>query len=340
MFASTIRHCVLFAVLGALPAVTYALPSRYHLQDLGPGSDGEYVNAPGQVAGFDDSQHQGQPAIWTNGVATDLADPFEGGLAWEMNVSGAAIGQLIDENRIDHAIFWPSPNVAIDLGAQFLPDYSFGTAINDNGDCTIDVSNAEGAHTYFSKGCTDANLQDIGSLGWGDTSSVALNAHGQIAGISFAGSGSHPYLYTAGAMKDLGVLSGCSDGLAKGLNAHGHVVGYCQGPGILAQGFFYNGKKLISLGALGGRWSRALSINSDDVIVGSAKTADRSWHPFVFDKGTKGTTMMDLSDMLDSSGAGWSLVVAVSINASGQILVQGYLDGDTNPRSALLTPLP
>ena len=48
--------------------------------------------------------------------------------------------------------------------------------------------------------------------------------------------------------------------------------------------------------------------------------------------------MLDLNDLLDASGAGWTLTGAQGINNSGQILVHGRFDG--RPTGALLTPVP
>ena len=52
---------------------------------------------------------------------------------------------------------------------------------------------------------------------------------------------------------------------------------------------------------------------------------------------TESEGMLDLNDLLDDSGAGWTLRSAQAINDSGQILVRGIFDGRFT--AALLTPI-
>jgi hypothetical protein len=74
-----------------------------------------------------------------------------------------------------------------------------------------------------------------------------------------------------------------------------------------------------------------------DVIVGVAQDRGGFSHAYILDKGTKEPRMLELSKMLDSSGAGWTITKPININGAGQILVEGTLDGQR--RHALLTPL-
>src|SRR5205823_2335405 len=80
----------------------------------------------------------------------------------------------------------------------------------------------------------------------------------------------------------------------------------------------------------------ATAINSFDRVVGSSTHAF-TWTP---DEG-----ILDLNDLLDSSGANWILTGARGINDSGQIVGSGSFDADGPGGSApvrhafLLTPI-
>ena len=176
----------------------------------------------------------------------------------------------------------------------------------------------------------------------GGTSTTDLDLDGRITGVSghHGESGARAYLYTDGHMKNLGVLPGDVWSGGRGLNGKGHVVGASVDDRHHFSVFFYNGTKMKRLGTLGGAQAYAWAVNYSDVVVGTAQTAARVWHPFVIDKGSAGTTMRYLQTMLDSSGAsGWSLSGAIDINNAGQILVVGSKTGDDRERSALLTPV-
>jgi len=175
---------------------------------------------------------------------------------------------------------------------------------------------------------------------WQATWVAGINSRGDIAGTAVfhdhTGDAS-AFLCSEGATKDLGVLPNFNRSYALGLNGKGHVVGHCDTK-HRSVGFFWNGKSMARLkNEFGGSESTALAINYFDVIVGVAEDRYYDSHPYILDKGTKRSRMLDLSKMIDSSGAGWTITKPININSAGQILVQGTLDGHL--RYALLTPL-
>jgi probable HAF family extracellular repeat protein len=248
------------------------------------------------------------------------------------------------------------------------------TAINDNGDIVGQASNH--AALYAS-----GQVTDLGTLPGGAVSSAyAINNVGQVTGSSLrSGLGSghdHAFLWTAGAMQDLGVLAP-DYSLGQGINNQGDVVGGTTNPASASlHAFLFSGGVMRDLGTLGGRASQALGINDAGVIVGTASASNDAAHPFVyrngvmtdlgftggFSQGTAwainshgdivgdenhgtlpgdafintGGVSYDLNGLIPA-GTGWVLHDAVDINESGQIVGTGSIGGVFH--AYLLTPV-
>lgn len=338
---------ILAAALAALhlPAL-WALPSQYHVAYLGKDIEGERINAAGQVAAIDRSHGKGTfaPAVWSNGVVFDLADPgYTGGAAYALNDSGIAVGALFGKG-FHHAAMWPQVNQFVDLGGLFKSTNSDILGINDQGDCAMTAIVQDGANfgqrTFFARGCT--NPQNIGQIGGNYTFVERINNHDQMAGysqVSTTSTDQRAYLWTNGTMKLLGTCRNMSSSGSLGLNDSGHVVGFCSNDnGATFAGFYYDGTRMIRIGTLGGTQSDAIAINNDDVIVGWSQTASKARHAFVLDRGAVPHTLHDLQAMLDASGAGWVFDRAIDINDGGQILAHGTFQGLKN-QYAILTPV-
>jgi probable HAF family extracellular repeat protein len=135
---------------------------------------------------------------------------------------------------------------------------------------------------------------------------VSMNAAGDVVAASPSGSGNtHAALFHNGQVIDLGTLGGLNSD-ATGINKSGLIVGNSQISGGSVHAFLYSNNVMSDLGTLGGPNSYAIAINDSGQIVGNSDLADGTSHAFLYVAGV----MTDL-------GA----VSAVSINASGQILV-------------------
>ncbi len=178
------------------------------------------------------------------------------------------------------------------------------------------------------------SLTDLGTLGGDWSIAYAINASGQVTGWAETPSGEgHAFLYDRTTMRDLGTL-GAYPSLGAAINASGQVAGFSYPPGSwYAHAFLYDGTTMRDLGSLGGGWSGGYAINASGQVVGDSYTPSVCCHPFLYD----GTATRDLNDLLDTSGAGWTLWQAVDINDAGQIAANAsHPNGDTH--AVLLTP--
>jgi probable HAF family extracellular repeat protein len=110
-------------------------------------------------------------------------------------------------------------------------------------------------------------VTDLGSLGYGVTHGLAINAVGQVTGYSYSSSAfqitcpprqyggqkkcyEHPYhafLWSNGTLSDLGTLGGhFSQG--NSINLSGEIVGTADTSTGIPDGFLWNGKKMVDLG--------------------------------------------------------------------------------------------
>jgi len=90
---------------------------------------------------------------------------------------------------------------------------------------------------------------------------------------------------------------------------------------------------VTDLGALGGGWSYAASINNTGQVVGFATIAGGARHATLFSNGT----VTDLNSSI-SAELGWTLTEAFAINDAGQIVGNGVINGEQH--AFLLAPIP
>jgi probable HAF family extracellular repeat protein len=344
MHPTSLRRGALCAALALAVPPLWAggIPAHYHVTDLGPMSIASRIAPGGNVAGINAKDFILRPATWNvHGKRHNLANPFQEGIAFGLNDAGVIVGTVGDLVTFRHAAVWHGPDDMLDLGQLLGTRQSSATAINALDDCTVDAQFGRRHQSFLIPGCNGIqNRIDIGSLGGSVTHAVAINDGMEVTGSSdVPGQGTHAFLYTQGAMRDLGVIAGDIASEGAGLNDLGHVVGTSTKNSNEARGFFYDGQAMSPIGTFGGPVSLAFGVNHDDLVVGMADDAQRMSHGFVIDEGRPGSKLVDLNTRLDASGAGLTITQALSINDAGQILANTTLPGnDVFVRFVVLTP--
>jgi probable HAF family extracellular repeat protein len=169
--------------------------------------------------------------------------------------------------------------------------FASATGINNHGDVcgwTIGENGLQHALLYKS-----GSITYLGALPGGAYSEAsAINNFGQVVGFSGTSpdpstrNQDHAFLYSNGAMTDLGTLGGATS-YASAINDGGQIVGRADIPGpnqfvMVHHAFIYSNGQMTDLGALGGTFSSALGINNLGDVVGSIDSSD----PFIYTGGS------------------------------------------------------
>jgi probable HAF family extracellular repeat protein len=328
-----------------------ALESRcllsYSVTDLGtlPGgtqNGAQAINDSGSAVGVASTNgiQVSHAFLWSKGVMTDLGTLPGGSISAAEGINNreevVGFGDFSSVSGNVHAFLY-SNGVMTDLGTLGgVFGQSRARAINASGQ-VVGGSNAPGDpgnlpfHAFlYSKGV----MRDLGTLGGPISGANAIDASGEVAGASTTARGAtHAFLLTNGVMNDLGTLGG-STSQALGINDSGEVVGVSTTLGDAAtDGFVYAGAAMIDVGTLGGTETTAVAINNAGQVVGLSNTATGDRHAFIYSKGV----ITDLNTQIPAD-SGWLLQQALSINARGQIIGIGLIEGYTH--GFLLDPHP
>ncbi|HSB97033.1 MAG TPA: DUF3466 family protein [Spongiibacteraceae bacterium] len=165
-------------------------------------------------------------------------------------------------------------------------------------------------------------VTDLGKADGWYSSPSAINNSGQVVGhlgyeTAGANVSTHAFLYSNGAMTDLGTFGGpvgYTDGInygyANGINDSGQVVGSAAGKGYGSpRAIIYSNGATTDLGTFDGWASYANGINNSGQVVGYVDTGDDTY-AFLYSNGA----MTNLGAL----GGTWSS--ATGINNSGQVV--------------------
>ena len=328
------RCCVPLAIVASLAAALWAPPATAQsVIDLGTlggsSSRATGINSNGQVVGYSLTAGRDTHAfLYSGGLMTDLGIltfPLYS-QANGINASGQVVGYWLAASGATHAFLY-SNGAMTDLGSLPGESESQATGINDSGQVVgwSDPGNSI-THAFLYSNGVMTNLGTLGGNINDASAATGINASGQVVGYSRAANGvTHAFLYSNGVMTDLTPLDGTpSEGY--GINDSGQVVGSAYTAYWILRAFLYSGGFMTDLGTLGGFNSQANGINNSGQVVGWANTNGSQQccvgDPFLYSKGI----MVDLNSFLPAN-SGWSLVEALAINDSGQIVGVGYING-------------
>jgi probable HAF family extracellular repeat protein len=301
-----------------------------------------------------DIQYTVTPLPNINDTCVNIPNPHVvpnpiGSIGNALNASGQVAGAsfycvLGGADGSFNAAMWPP---LLDIGniwqtTVYLGWNSTAEGINDSGVVVGGGNGAglDGQHALLFKNGVASDLGSINHPGPCDRScsdldlsgAEAINGSDQIVGWSSSYPNlpvwNHAFLYTSGAMRDLGTLGGTNSS-ANAINDSGLVVGWSGTPAGTTHAFRVDRQgNMIDLGTLGGTNSAANGINQQGEIVGTSDVAAGSVrHAFVY----HGKQLEDLGTLGGSSSS------ALGINKHSVIVGQASVAGDLDTHAFVYT---
>lgn len=255
-----------------------------------------------------------QSYVWKNNYRASLPPLQAGGNACTQWINGdGSIAGFSENGQIDpltgirqiRAVFWDAERRIHDLGTLGGTG-SVAWTINDAGQVAGDSLNE-----------TPDDLNASGAIGLPGTTQT------------------HSFLWQNGVMRDLGTLGGTQSG-TYAINERGQVVGLSTinsapnpDSGIpTIDPFFWDGRKMIDIGSLGGTFGYAIDVNNRGQVIGSSNLAgDNFQHAFLW-PGRDGK-------IVDLGTLGGSGSEAKAINDRGYVTGAARLPGNTKFHAVL-----
>jgi probable HAF family extracellular repeat protein len=251
------------------------------------------------------------------------------------------LGQAVIWNFGEQPTLLPSP------GPQYVQ--SFARAVNDAGQVVGGAAELgdEGGIAVEWNGLTPTVLSPPPGY-TGGSQAVSINTNGLVVGTSYSGKSGNPEAVvwrgtTATLLPKLqptqgGSVPAASKALA--VNDEGLVVGTAETSSGGTVAVAWKNGEVTNLGALGsGGLSAAAAVNDLGVIVGFSATVGNGANRAVLWSGI-GTEPQDLNTLISASDAAeFILTSATGINASCDIVANGYNKTNGIPAAFVLTPI-
>ncbi len=332
------------ALVLTLAAAHFAAAQTYTITDVSlPATDASFatgVNAGGQVAGYSAIGATAARAwrFTAGSGALDLGS-FGGAenRALGINDAGQVTGYSKDAAGFAHGFVFSTAGGLTDIGGNGGGAPIFAQHINASGQVAGFSSNGGDDQAFrFSPPGLMLNLGTIPNAPLPATASAyGVNDAGRVVGIGSSPSGFNRAFRTdanGASMTELGTLGG-DESWAYAINNAGQVAGTSSSLSIDTHAFLFTDVTgLADLGTLGGYVSRAFALNDAGNVVGTAQDGANAMRAFAW---TLAGGMRDLNEFIPVN-SGWVLTEARGINANGQIVGNGLLNGQ--PRAFLLTP--
>jgi probable HAF family extracellular repeat protein len=174
-------------------------------------------------------------------------------------------------------------------------------------------------------------VTDLGTLGGTISTSLGINAGGQVVGFSTLTDGTdRAFLWSSqSGMINLGALQASDLSVGYSVNLYGEVVGKSYSVSGSNAFLWTKSVGMQNLGSLGGASSTAYGINDSGQVVGQSTLSDGvSVHAFLW---TSRAGMQDLGTL------GGNFSYAYGINDAGQVVGLSYLSGNASWHAFLWT---
>ncbi|PSB34875.1 HAF repeat-containing PEP-CTERM protein [Chlorogloea sp. CCALA 695] len=304
----------------------------------------------------DSAQVVGQQYLWQNGNVTNL-NTLQGAnnsdlFATSINNKGAIVGggltinesTLYQETIPDQAFISDGLTISGLPRDQICSDFcSPNTAedINDSGTIALNYDSRVGL-VQQSDGST------IEAIFTRSLSNIAINNQDQVIGTGiYSGIGIKGTTNNSGENFLIPASTEPEDPLlylygttASDINDSGNIVGSSSNSlsnDVEFATLWEDPTQIgVSLGSLGGNFSKALGVNNSQQIVGdSTLSGESTQHAFLWEDGE----ILDLNSLVDPS-VGWELTSALEINNNGDIIGVGLYNGVQRGFIATAVPEP
>lgn len=286
----------------------------------GQASEARGINNAGQIVGYamtaDGVAHA---TLWNGSVATALgvtagAESY----ASAINAAGQVVGVSYTASYTPYAILWDGTTTT-ELSTSVGTTGSHADGINNLGQIVGATTRAGGSFATVWNGTT---ATDLGGIGRG----FAINDAGQVAGISYLGGDTYATIWSGESTTTLEKNS-----RVVAINKFGQVAGntndvYYAETGLTSRATVWNGISKLDLNTDEMTGSRAYGINDSGQVVGSFDSESTAFWGNEFAVIWNGTIATNLNTYLDQSllDAGWVLMQAYDINATGSIVGNAY----------------
>jgi probable HAF family extracellular repeat protein len=316
----------------------------YKVTDLGTLGGTESIataiNASGEITGGSTNASNVYHAfLYSNGTMTDLGTlggPSSQGQGINTTGEIAGYAQLPPSTSAGYP---PRP---VSFYSAFYTVSGKETAIGQSGGVAYAINDSgqivavePAGAVLYTKGM-GTNLGNLGSSS--GTEATGINSLGEVVGYSYLTNGNfRGFYWISGKMTEMGTFGG-DWSQAYAVNDAGQITGTAYTTSNLANhAFLYTSSTMKDLGTLsGGTISVGTAVNLSGTVVGYAQAGSSSetlvYHAFVY----TGSKMQDLNSLIPAK-SGWVLSQANGINASGEIVGYGTINGLEH--AFLLTPV-
>jgi len=317
------------SLLGLMSLTVRAKPvaPEYRLEDLGTLPGGSYsgaysINNRGEVVGWSDTggvatvMLHTQAVLWHNGSIQELRTPSPLACATKINdrsqilivpEAHAARDSAIDVVMPSYALLWQS-------GKTTSAGLSSVNGLDNHGRL---AGQGLGPRAAVWAGGKQEEVRGLP----GDRVSIAydVNDDGDVVGSATTEDGktSHAFLFSKGALTDLGVPPGLVSSQGQSVNKRGQALVWAYTAAGHAQAFLWERGRYTPLCKPGEKDIWAYGLNNNGQVAGSA--ASRA---FLWANGKR----WDLNALVRKK-PGWTLTEARCINDRGQIVGSGRVDG-------------